>query len=100
MAQGQLVGAPNRNGLRVLEAIDEDALFGRGFTSATFPNAQLLDYAGLEGRLPSSSYAPGPVHPRYPAMIAALRELFDEFNRDGTVQIDYAVEVHVGSLGE
>ena len=38
---------------------------------------QEFDYAGLEGRLLSSSYAPGPEHPKHRPMLHELRRIFD-----------------------
>lgn len=66
--------------------------------SARFPNAQRFDYAGLEGRLLSSSYVPGPGHPRHRPMLAALRRVFDECQVDGAVVMAYETEVYAGRL--
>src|SRR5262249_16300374 len=44
------------------------------FQSRSFDMQQEFDYAGLEGRLLSSSYAPGPGHPKHEPMLAGLRE--------------------------
>jgi SAM-dependent methyltransferase len=68
--------------------------FGRRPELATFPNRQVLDYAGLEGRLMSSSYAPEPGHPEYEPMIAGLRELFERHNRSGKVVLPYRTLVY------
>jgi SAM-dependent methyltransferase len=64
--------------------------------SATFPSSQRFDYAGLEGRLLSSSYAPAPGQPRHDEMLAALRRLFEETQIGGFVVMDYRTEVHAG----
>jgi ubiquinone/menaquinone biosynthesis C-methylase UbiE len=66
--------------------------------SATFPSHQQFDYAGLEGRLLSSSYAPPAEHLRHSPMLASLRSLFDRCQRDGTVVTNYRTEVHAGRL--
>jgi SAM-dependent methyltransferase len=55
----------------------------------TFPNAQSLTLDALEGRILSSSYIPQPGHPRFAEMQAAIRQLFAETERDGTVTIEY-----------
>ena len=68
--------------------------------SADFPFAQRFDYGGLEGRLLSSSYAPGPVHPRHDPMLAALRRLFEACAVDGSVVMSYRTEVHAGRMRE
>ncbi|HTV16253.1 MAG TPA: class I SAM-dependent methyltransferase, partial [Acidobacteriaceae bacterium] len=52
---------------------------------ATFENAQSFDYAGLEGRILSSSYMPQPGQPRFAEMQDAARRLFAETQRDGAV---------------
>jgi SAM-dependent methyltransferase len=65
-------------------------LFGhRDFGLQSFPNEQRFDYAGLEGRLLSSSYAPLAGHEKYEPMLARLREIFDEHERDGAVSVIY-----------
>ncbi len=77
-----------------------DAAIGRflapGWRLGSFPNAQQFDYPGLEGRLLSSSYAPGPDHPRHAPMLAALRRLFDQTNIGGKVTIQYDTQVYLG----
>ncbi|WP_322069369.1 class I SAM-dependent methyltransferase [Paraburkholderia bannensis] len=71
--------------------------FGDGFEQKTvFPNAQLLDFDGLRGRLASSSYAPKPGDPRHEPMLAALRELFDATQQDGRVNFAYETRVFAG----
>ncbi len=65
---------------------------------ARFSFRQRFDYEGLEGRLLSSSYAPGPDHPSYNAMLSDLRTLFDANQQDGQVNFDYETEVYYGRL--
>ncbi|MDB6137707.1 MAG: Methyltransferase [Verrucomicrobiaceae bacterium] len=67
---------------------------------ASFENRQIFDYAGLEGRLMSSSYAPAEGHPGYVPMIAALRELFDRHAVDGKVSFDYDCRVWWARWGQ
>lgn len=64
------------------------------YSAFTYSMNQAFDYAGLEGRLLSSSYAPGPNHPRHAEMLKALRELFDTFEENGQVTIDYVTRVY------
>lgn len=66
---------------------------------ATFPNAQIFDRDGLLGRILSCSYAPAPDSPTFPAMRAALDGLFDEYQTDGFVQLEYDTRVYYGELG-
>ncbi|HEY1611673.1 MAG TPA: class I SAM-dependent methyltransferase [Paraburkholderia sp.] len=71
--------------------------FGDGFERKTvFPNAQLLDFDGLKGRLMSSSYAPKAGDARHEPMLAALRELFDATAQDGRVNLAYDTRVYAG----
>jgi SAM-dependent methyltransferase len=65
---------------------------------ARFPNQQTLDYAGLEGRLLSSSYAPGPGHPQHEPMLADLRALFERYSRDGEIVFPYETRVYYAQL--
>jgi SAM-dependent methyltransferase len=74
---------------------DPDQL-GVAFERAQFANAQRFDYAGLEGRLLSSSYAPESGHPNHAPMLRALRALFDAHQRDGAVEVLYTTDVYSG----
>jgi hypothetical protein len=62
------------------------------------PNFQEFDFAGLAGRLRSSSYAPREGHADYPAMMATLRNLFEANQRSGRVRMEYRTEIHWGRL--
>ncbi|MGF6756203.1 class I SAM-dependent methyltransferase [Paraburkholderia sp. GAS42] len=73
------------------------AWFGDGFShKATFPNAQMLDFDRLKGRLMSSSYAPKAGHPNHEPMLAALRDLFNRTRENGTVEFAYETRLYVG----
>jgi SAM-dependent methyltransferase len=72
--------------------------FGTPFQLAATPNHQLLDYAGLEGRLMSSSYAPKPGLENHEPMLKALREIFDKFQEMGQVRVDYTTEMFFGKV--
>ncbi len=63
-----------------------------------FENRQEFDYAGLEGRLLSSSYAPGPGHPKHEPMLQALRRIFEAHAEAGQVAFDYKTRVYFGQL--
>jgi len=63
-----------------------------------FAMRQEFDYAGLEGRLLSSSYAPGPGHPKHEAMLRELRRLYDLHAVAGRVAFDYTTRVYFGRL--
>jgi SAM-dependent methyltransferase len=62
------------------------------------PNAQILDWDGLLGRLRSSSYAPLEGQPNYAPMMAALDELFRANQAGGRVTMEYATHVYYGRL--
>ena len=66
--------------------------------SATFENAQSFDYAGLEGRILSSSYMPQPGQARFEEMRAAAQRLFAETQRDGQVTMVHDCVVCFGVL--
>jgi len=68
------------------------------FQKRGFDMRQEFDYAGLEGRLLSSSYAPGPEQPKYEAMLRDLRMLFDKHAVVGNVVVDYITRVYFGQL--
>ena len=54
------------------------------YQERAFAMRQEFDYAGLEGRLLSSSYAPGPGHPKHEPMLRALKRIFEAHAVDGT----------------
>jgi len=68
------------------------------FQERVFPMLQEFDYAGVEGRLLSSSYAPGPEHSRHSAMLGELRRVFDKHAVEGQVVFDYKTRVYFGKL--
>ncbi len=83
--------------------IDFEKFYGIGKNSEgvkreVFNNYQHLDYAGLKGRLLSTSYAPLDDHPNYNKMINDLEIIFQENNQNGLVRFDYETEVYYGRL--
>ena len=64
----------------------------------TLENEQKFDYAGLEGRARSSSYAPLPGEPQHEAFLGALRELFGAHEENGVVRFLYTTELFYGRL--
>lgn len=68
------------------------------FQERVFPMRQEFDYAGIEGRLLSSSYAPGPEHPNYAPMLRELRRVFDAHSVAGRATFDYKTRVYFGRL--
>jgi len=63
-----------------------------------FPSWQEFDYAGLEGRLLSSSYTPQLGHANYEPMLAELRRIFDAYQKDGRASLIYDTQVYYGQL--
>jgi SAM-dependent methyltransferase len=63
-----------------------------------FDMRQEFDYAGIEGRLLSSSYAPGPEHPQHAPMLAELRRIFDANAVAGRAVFEYKTRVYFGRL--
>ena len=61
-------------------------------------NFQDLDYAGLEGRLLSSSYTPQSGHASYTPMKAELRNIFDTHQIGGRVRMEYDTKLYFGQL--
>ncbi len=68
------------------------------FEQRVFPMRQEFDYSGLEGRLLSSSYAPGPGHPRHEPMLQQLQRIFDARAAGGKVAFEYTTRVFFGRL--
>jgi SAM-dependent methyltransferase len=73
---------------------------GGSVQQRSVPNAQILDWDGLAGRLRSSSYAPLEGQPNYPPMMAALDELFRANQVDGRVKMEYATHMYYGRLAK
>lgn len=67
-------------------------------TQRVFEMRQDFDYAGVEGRLLSSSYAPGPEHPQCAPMLRELRRIFDACAVEGRVVFEYKTRVYFGRL--
>lgn len=68
------------------------------FQERVFAMRQEFDYVGLEGRLLSSSYAPGPEHPNHQPMLRGLRGIFEAHADAGRVAFDYKTRVYFGQL--
>jgi SAM-dependent methyltransferase len=68
------------------------------FQERVFEMRQEFDYAGIEGRLLSSSYAPGPEHPQHAPMLQDLRRIFDACAVGGRAAFDYKTRLYFGRL--
>jgi SAM-dependent methyltransferase len=87
----------HRTGFETAEEVA--AFFGHAqVRMKTFTNRQEFDYAGLEGRLLSSSYTPLEGHPSYPPMLAELRRIFGVYQQGGRVSLEYATQMYYGKI--
>jgi len=80
----------DRAPLSVIEAFLAPAPVG----IETFAHEQALDWAGLRGRVESSSYYPEPGDAGYDTAIADLRKLFDAHAEGGFVSFRYRTRVY------
>jgi SAM-dependent methyltransferase len=69
------------------------------FQARVFEMRQEFDYVGIEGRLLSSSYAPGPDHPRHAPMLRELRRIFEANATKGHAVFEYKTRLYFGRLG-
>ena len=84
---------------RYADAATMQTWFGSGFRGqARFPYRQRFDYPGLQGRLLSCSYTPGPEHSQFTEMLDALRHLFDTTAQEGWVDFEYDTHLFVGTI--
>jgi len=68
------------------------------FTIRKTFNEQRFDFAGLKGRLLSSSYAPTENHPNYQPMIRALNQAFEAHQQGDHVSFEYDTEIYFGHV--
>ncbi|MFZ0201556.1 MAG: class I SAM-dependent methyltransferase [Candidatus Sulfotelmatobacter sp.] len=68
------------------------------FQQRAFEMRQEFDYVGVEGRLLSSSYAPGPDHPQHLPMLRELRRIFDAHSVSGRATFEYKTRLYFGRL--
>lgn len=80
---------------RMVKEPDIKAFFDPSpFVYECMPHSQLLDYEGLKGQLLSTSYVVSE-GPKFEAMIAALKDLFEQYQEDGLVKIDYDTKIYL-----
>ncbi len=72
--------------------------FAGAYNQRSFDNFQTFDYAGVRGRLLSSSYVPLAGQPQHEPMLAALKQLFDSHQQAGQVTIEYDTKLYYGRL--
>ncbi len=69
-----------------------------GFTERTFQYRQHMDYAGLKGRMLSSSYTPEPGHPNHEPMLTELLRIYQAHQVNDHVTIEYITRMYYGWL--
>jgi ubiquinone/menaquinone biosynthesis C-methylase UbiE len=69
------------------------------YASRTLPNFQEFDFAGVAGRLRSSSFIPAADHPDFAPMMEELQKIFTEYNQDDRVRLEYSTHVYFGHFG-
>jgi SAM-dependent methyltransferase len=72
--------------------------FLSAFSQRDLPNHQILDWDSLRGRLRSSSFSPTEDHPNYAPMMEELRKLFDAYQQEGQVRMDYFTRIYFGHV--
>ncbi|HEY0272686.1 MAG TPA: class I SAM-dependent methyltransferase [Chitinophaga sp.] len=65
-----------------------------GLAEKTFPHAMRMDLQGLKGQLLSSSYMPLETDPQFPAVMEALTTVFEKYQENGLVNIQYETRLH------
>ena len=78
------------------DQLDEKKLgdfFQKDFSVKTFQNSQTLDFAGLKGRMLSSSYMPSETDSRFEPMAIELQRLFDKYSESGKIQLLYQTNI-------
>jgi SAM-dependent methyltransferase len=76
------------------------AFYDGGYGERLFENRQVLDLAGLRGRLTSTSYVPAEGEPGFGALMDRLEGLFKEHEEGGTVTVEYDCRVFYGRPSE
>ncbi len=64
------------------------------FGRASFLNTQVFDFAGIRGRLLSSSYMPDEEDPTFPALENELRALFDKHSENDRIKVFYDTNIY------
>jgi ubiquinone/menaquinone biosynthesis C-methylase UbiE len=76
-----------------------DYFFGAGnYREYTLFNYQDVDLEGLKGRVLSSSYMPNEGHKEYDYMIYVLRKIFQRYQQNGKVRLEYDTKIYTGQI--
>ena len=76
----------------------EAFFFPQHCTLKIFENFQSFDLEGLTGRLLSSSYMPVKGETGFNSMISGLKKLFDQYNVNNRIRINYDTKLYAGRL--
>ncbi|HEY2462234.1 MAG TPA: class I SAM-dependent methyltransferase [Candidatus Acidoferrum sp.] len=68
------------------------------YLERSVPNIQQLDFAGLAGRLRSSSYVPVEGSKNFGEMMDELQDIFTANQKNGFVRMEYATRIYFGHL--
>lgn len=74
------------------------AFFKKDYGRAAFPNVQALDFDGLKGRILSSSYMPTDGDRNFAPMLAELRRLFADYEKDSRIEILYTTNIYYAQI--
>ncbi len=69
-----------------------------GCRMKSFPNRQVFDEAGVQGRALSSSYVPEADHPRFAEMLDELTQIYQRHAAAGEVSFEYETRLFYGQL--
>jgi ubiquinone/menaquinone biosynthesis C-methylase UbiE len=84
---------------RQVDPVALGAFYGpKGFKTRSFNHQQVFDFAGIRGRLLSSSYAPEPGHLNYEPMLAELEKIFQAHQVDSQIAFVYDTKMYFGLL--
>ena len=82
--------------------IDEkvfNEFFGEtNYAIESFDNYQHFDFEGLKGRILSSSYMPDENHKDFNFMLSVLKKIFDRFQENGKVTLEYDTKIYYGKF--
>lgn len=79
-------------------AVDLPRFFGGLYHRAVFPIHQCLDWNGLYGRTLSIAHVPQPDDPMYAPMFTRLGDIYERYENNGIVEIQYETELYFGHL--
>lgn len=83
------------------EKVQIDNFFGKeNYSEQSFYNYQDVNFEGLKGRVLSSSYMPNDGHKDFDHMIYCLKKIFNRYQENNLVRLDYDTKIYFGHLGD